>query len=74
MHTFCKKNKIEKEFSFVVDKELFNATKEGDIEKVQIALESGGVSPDVHVSLDGETTYQPLLSIAAEVRFSLIEK
>ena len=72
---FCKIKKIEKEFSFVVDKELFNATKEGDIEKVKIALESGGVSPDVHLSLaDGEATHQPLLSIAAEVRFLLIEK
>ena len=55
---------MEKEISFVVDKELFNAIKQGDIEKVNIALESG-VSPDAHLSLDGET--KPLLSIAAEV-------
>ena len=65
---------MEKELSFVVDDELYNATKEGDIEKVKIALESGGVSPDVHLSLDGEATHQSLLSIAAEVRVSLIEK
>ena len=68
------KKKIEKEFSIVIDKDLFNATKEGDIEKVKIALESGGVSPDAHLSLNGKETHQPLLSIAAEVRFSLIEK
>ena len=66
---FCKIKKIEKEFSFVIDEELFNAIKQGDIEKVKSALESGRVSPDVHLSLDGETTHQPLLTIAAEVRF-----
>ena len=66
-----KKKKIEEEFSFVVDEDLFNTTKEGDVEKVKIALESG-VSPDVRLSLeDGEETREPLLSIAARVRISL---
>ena len=64
------KKKIEKEFSFVIDEELFNAIKQGDIEKVKSALDRGGVSPDVHLSLNGKETHQPLLSIAAEVRVS----
>ena len=61
---------MKKELASIVDKELFNACKEGDIEKVKIALESGGVTPDAHLSLNGEATHQPLLSIAAEVRVS----
>ena len=56
------KQQAKEDLSFVVDEELFNATKEGDIEKVKSALENG-VSPDARFGED-ET---PLLSIAAEV-------
>ena len=52
---------MQKEFCFVVDEELYNATKQGDIEKVKIALESGGFSPDARYY------GWPLLSIAAQV-------
>ena len=55
--------------SFVVDEELFNATKQGDIEKVKRALESG-VSPNAQRVGDEENDEEeskPLLSIAAEV-------
>ena len=45
-----------------VDEELFNATKQGDIEKVKSALESG-VSPNAE---EGEHK-RSLLTIAAEV-------
>ena len=48
----------------IVDEELFNATKQGDIEKVKRALEKG-VSPNARcVSEEDE---EPLLSVAAEV-------
>ena len=57
----------EKVLTFVVDDELFNATKEGDIEKVKLALESG-VSQDARF-IGGSD--EPLLSIAAKV-FKLI--
>ena len=55
---------MEKELSFVVDRDLANATKEGDLEKVKNALENGGVSPDARYGFNRV----PLLSIAAEVR------
>ena len=54
---------MEKEFSFVVDEELYNATKEGDIESVKNALERGVSSDAQH----GGGSKLPLLSIAAEV-------
>ena len=49
--------------SFAIAEELYNATKEGDIEKMKNALENGGVSPNARFGED-ET---PLLNIAAEV-------
>ena len=48
--------------SFTIDEDLFNATKQGDIEKVKNALESG-LSPN---ALFGEQQL-PLLSIATKV-------
>ena len=61
MLTNQSKQQMQKEFCFVVDEELYNATKQGDIEKVKIALESGGFSPDARYY------GWPLLSIAAQV-------
>ena len=58
---------MKKELASIVDKELFNACKEGDIEKVKIALESG-------LSLDAQGEMgRSLLSISAEVCDWLIE-
>ena len=53
---------MEKEVSFVFDEELYNATSNGDIEKVKNALEKG-VSPNA-CFVDTE---ESLLSIAAKV-------
>ena len=50
---------------FFVDEELFNATKEGEIDKVKNSLESG-VSPNARFAED-ERTETPLLCIAAKV-------
>ena len=59
---------MEKELIFIIDKRLYNATKQGDLEKVKRALDSG-VSPDAC-----EDEYKtPLLSVAAEVNlFNLL--
>ena len=48
---------------FVDNEDLFNATKEGDVEKVKSSVERDGVSPDARVGKEKT----PLLSIAAEV-------
>ena len=46
----------------IVNEELFNSIKEGDLEKLKSALENG-VSPDACFGKDDK----PLLNIAAEV-------
>ena len=67
---------IEKDLSFVIDDDLFNATKQGDIEKVKRALESG-VSPNALFRTGktlglGQQERLRLLNIAAKV-FNLIQ-
>ena len=62
---------IEKDLSFVIDDDLFNATKQGDIEKVKRALESG-VSPNALFRTGktlglGQQERLRLLNIAAKV-------
>ena len=50
--------------SSIVNEELFNSIKEGDLEKLKSALENrNGVSPDACFGKDDK----PLLNIAAEV-------
>lgn len=53
------KRQTNKELSFIMDEDLYNAAKEGDIEKMKSALENG-FPPNA------------LLSIAAEVYFLFI--
>ena len=60
------KKNIQPEMSFIVVKELIDATKENDLEKVKKAVESGRVSPNARLQ-----TNQPWLCLPAYVCFLL---
>ena len=57
---------MNQELSFVVDEELFNSTKNGDLENLKRAIEGGRVSPN---ACFGQREEPSLLDIAAKVFF-----